>query len=68
VVELAEQFAAEAVHGAATVATDVLGGIAGLLHVMRFDTGLHLVHLSTQRLDFRHWQDPPEEAEGLRSQ
>lgn len=36
---------AEVEHGAATVAIDVLGGIAGLLQVMLSDAGLHLVHV-----------------------
>jgi transposase len=38
--------AAEAEHGPATVAIDVLGGIAGLLQVMLTDAGLRLVHVS----------------------
>lgn len=38
--------AAEAEHGPATVAIDVLGGIAGLLQVMLGDAGLRLVHVS----------------------
>ncbi|MGS2616336.1 IS110 family transposase [Micromonospora sp. LZ34] len=38
--------AAEAQHGSATVAIDVLGGIAGLLQVMLGDAGLRLVHVS----------------------
>ncbi|MFI7207989.1 IS110 family RNA-guided transposase [Micromonospora aurantiaca (nom. illeg.)] len=38
--------AAQAEHGAATVAIDVLGGIAGLLQVMLADAGLRLVHVS----------------------
>ncbi|MER7461267.1 IS110 family transposase [Micromonospora sp. NPDC126480] len=38
--------AAEAEHGRATVAIDVLGGIAGLLQVMLLDAGLRLVHVS----------------------
>jgi transposase len=37
---------AEAEHGPATVAIDVLGGIAGLLQVMLSDAGLRLVHVS----------------------
>src|SRR5215813_1682850 len=38
--------AAEAEHGSATVAIDVLGGIAGLLQIMVLDAGLRLVHVS----------------------
>ncbi|MEV1334055.1 IS110 family transposase [Micromonospora costi] len=38
--------AAQAEHGPATVAIDVLGGIAGLLQVMLVDAGLRLVHVS----------------------
>jgi transposase len=38
--------AAEAEHGPATVAIDVLGGVAGLLQVMLLDAGLNLVHVS----------------------
>ncbi|HXE89249.1 MAG TPA: IS110 family transposase [Hyphomicrobiaceae bacterium] len=38
--------ATEAEHGPATVAIDVLGGIAGLLQVMLLDAGLRLVHVS----------------------
>lgn len=37
---------AEAEYGPATVAIDVLGGIAGLLQVMLGDAGLRLVHVS----------------------
>lgn len=37
---------AEAEHGPATVAIDVLGGIAGLLQAMLLDAGLRLVHVS----------------------
>lgn len=37
--------AAEAGHGPATVAIDVLGGIAGLLQAMLLDAGLRLVHV-----------------------
>ena len=37
---------AEAEHGPATVALDVLGGIAGLLQVMLLDAGLRVVHVS----------------------
>jgi transposase len=37
--------AAEDGHGRATVAIDVLGGIAGLLQVMLLDAGLRLVHV-----------------------
>lgn len=45
--ELIEQVrAVEAEHGPATVAIDVLGGIAGLLQVMLTDAGLPLVHVS----------------------
>jgi transposase len=36
---------AEAEHGPATVAIDVLGGIAGLLQAMLLDAGLRLVHV-----------------------
>ena len=38
--------AVEAEHGPATVAIDVLGGIAGLVQVMLLDAGLRLVHVS----------------------
>lgn len=38
--------AAEAEHGPATVAIDVLGGIASLLQLMVTDAGLRLVHVS----------------------
>jgi transposase len=38
--------AVEAAHGPATVATDVLGGVAGLLQTMLLDSGLNLVHVS----------------------
>ena len=38
--------AAEIAHGAATVAIDVLGGIAGLLQVMLAESGLRLLHVS----------------------
>jgi transposase len=45
--ELIEQIrAVEAEHGPATVAIDVLGGIAGLLQVMLTEAGLRLVHVS----------------------
>jgi transposase len=45
--ELIEQIrAVEVEHGPATVAIDVLGGIAGLLQVMLSDAGLNLVHVS----------------------
>ncbi|MFB9452015.1 IS110 family transposase, partial [Dactylosporangium vinaceum] len=45
--ELIDQIhAAEGDHGPATVAIDVLGGIAGLLQVMLSDAGLDLVHVS----------------------
>jgi transposase len=37
---------AEVEHGRATVAIDVLGGIAGLLQAMLLDAGLRLVHVS----------------------
>jgi len=37
--------AAEAEHGPATAAVDVLGGIAGLLQVMLLDAGVRLVHV-----------------------
>jgi transposase len=36
----------EAEHGPATVAIDILGGIAGLLQVMLLDAGLPVVHVS----------------------
>ena len=36
----------EAEHGPVTVATDVLGGVAGLLQAMLLDAGLRLVHVS----------------------
>jgi transposase len=38
--------AAEAEHGPATVAIDLLGGIAGLLQAMLVDAGMRLVHVS----------------------
>jgi len=38
--------AAELEHGGATVAIDVLGGIAGLLQAMLAESGLRLVHVS----------------------
>lgn len=38
--------AVEAGHGPATIAIDVLGGIAGLLQVMLIDAGLRVVHVS----------------------
>lgn len=38
--------AAEAEYGPATVAIDVLGGIAGLLQTMLLDAGLQVVHVS----------------------
>src|SRR5215203_3990605 len=45
--ELIDQIrAVEAEHGPATVAIDVLGGIAGLLQAMLTDAGLRLVHVS----------------------